>query len=195
MSNYMGLTPKLMTTEPAVAAVEAHGESSAGLPQFDPTWWPSQILWLVLCFAVLYFFFSRSALPRLSGILESRRQRIESDMKAAEQFSAQAEEIKLQYEQALKTASLAASDTIRTIDDAAREKLAGALADFRQRYDEQISETETRLGKAAATAMAEMNGIAAEIAAQAAEKIAGIPADQSQAESVVRSLSQKNKAA
>ena len=195
MSNYMGLTPKLMTTEPAVAAVEAHGESSAGLPQFDPTWWPSQILWLALCFAVLYFFFSRSALPRLSGILESRRQRIESDMKAAEDFSAKAEEIRLQYEQALKKASLAASETIKTIDDAARDKLATALVDFRQRYDEQVAETETRLAKSASTAMAEMNGIAAEIAAQAAEKIAGIPADQSQAESVVRSLSQKNKAA
>ena len=78
-NNYMGLTPTLMTASPAVAE-EAHG--SGGLPQFDPTWWPSQLLWLALTFAVLYFVFSRSTLPRLGGILETRALRIESRMSA-----------------------------------------------------------------------------------------------------------------
>ncbi len=193
MSNYMGLQPELMT-ETAETAGEVH-HASGGLPQFDPTWWPSQLLWLALTFAVLYFVFSRSTLPRLGGIIESRALRIENDMKAAEALSAQAEQVKADYEQALKKASASASETIKATDDAAKAKLTTALADFRTRFDAEIAATEARLVKSSATAMLDMNKIAAEIAAQAAEKIAGIPADQSQAESVVASLNAKAKAA
>jgi len=193
MSNYMGLQPELMT-ETAETAGEVH-HASGGLPQFDPTWWPSQLLWLALTFAVLYFVFSRSTLPRLGGIIESRALRIENDMKAAEALSAQAEQVKADYEQALKKASASASETIKATDDAAKAKLTTALADFRTRFDAEIAATEARLVKSSATAMLDMNRIAAEIAAQAAEKIAGIPADQSQAESVVASLNAKAKAA
>lgn len=192
MSNYMGLQPTLMTDAPAAAEV-AH--DAGGLPQFDPTWWPSQLFWLAICFAVLYFVFSRSTLPRLGGILESRALRIENDMKAAEALSAQADQVKTEYEQALKKASAAAAETIKATDTAAKAKLTTALADFRTRFDSEIAATEARLTKSASAAMQDMNRIAAEVAAQAAEKIAGIPADQSQAESVVASLNAKAKAA
>ncbi len=191
MSNYIGLTPTLIES-PAHDAVE---QASGGLPQFDPTWWPSQIFWLALCFVVLYFVFSRSTLPRIGGILESRRVRIENDMLAAEQLSAQAEQVKADYEQALKQASASAAADIKKIDDEAKARLSGALSDFRSRFDQEVAATEDRLAKSTATAMQDMNRIAAEIAAQAAEKIAGIPADQSQAESVVASLNAKAKAA
>ena len=44
----------------AAAAAEtasSHGgeAASAGLPQLDPTWWPSQSFWLALTFGVLYW--------------------------------------------------------------------------------------------------------------------------------------------
>ncbi len=195
MSNYMGLTPTLMTSAPVVAAETHHAEGSGGLPQFDPTWWPSQLFWLAICFAVLYFVFSRSTLPRIGSILETRRAKIEGDMKAAEELSAQAEKIKEQFEVSLKQAATEASATVRQADDAAKAKLSAAIADFRSRYDAEVAKTEARLEESSKVALEGMNKIAAEIAAQAAEKIAGIPADHSQAESVVRSLSQKAKAA
>lgn len=194
MSNYMGLIPTLMTSAPVVAA-EEHGEASGGLPQFDPTWWPSQIFWLALCFAALYFIFSRSTLPRIGSTLEARRAKIEGDMKAAEQLSAEAEQVKEQFEISLRKAATEASATVKEADDAAKAKLSSAVADFRSRFDAEITKTETRLADSSKVALEGMNKIAAEIAAQAAEKIAGIPADHSQAESVVRSLSQKAKAA
>jgi F-type H+-transporting ATPase subunit b len=194
MSNYMGLIPTLMTSAPVVAA-EDHGGASGGLPQFDPTSWPSQIFWLALCFAVMYFVFSRSTLPRIGSALEARRAKIEGDMKAAEALSAEAETIKAQFELSLKQAATEASATVKQADEAAKAKLSSAVADFRSRFDAEIIKTEARLLDSSKTVLEDMNKIAAEVAAQAAEKIAGIPADHSQAESVVRSLSQKAKAA
>lgn len=195
MSNYMGLLPTLMTSAPVAADDAHHAASSGGLPQFDPTWWPSQLFWLALCFAVLYFVFSRSTLPRIGSILESRRNKIEADMKAAETLSTQAEDLKARFELKLKEAVQEASATIRATDDAAKARLDRAISDFRARYDAEVEKTEARLAESSKAAIEGMDKVAAEIAAQAAEKIAGIPADHSQAESVVRSLSQKAKAA
>ena len=195
MSNYMGLSTSMMTETTSAVAGEGEHASSGGLPQFDPSSWPSQIFWLAICFVVLYFVFSRVTLPRLSGIIETRRQTIEANMKDAENISAAAEQVKEAYEQSLKDAVQRASATVKAADDAAKAKLSEALVDFRERYDREVAATETRLAQSSSRAMEEMTGIAATIAAQAAEKIAGIPADQSQAESVVRSLSQKAKAA
>lgn len=195
MSDYMGLTPTLLAPEPVIAIEEQHASSAGGLPQFDPSSWPSQIFWLAICFAVLYLIFSRVTLPRFGGIIEARRAKIEGDMKTAETASAEAERIKEQFELSLRQAATDASATIKEADDEAKARLAAAVADFRTRYDAEIAKTEARLVDATRTAMEDMNKIAAEVAAQAAEKIAGIPADHSQAESVVRSLSQKAKAA
>lgn len=195
MSNYMGLMPTMMTSAPVVAAEEHHAEASGGLPQFDPTSWPSQIFWLALTFTVLYVIFSRIILPRMGGVIGARQAKIEGDMKEAEALSAQAELVKEQFEQGLKKAALEASETVRSADEASKAKLSSAIADFRSRYEAEISKTESRLEASSKVALESMNTIAAEIAAQAAEKIAGIPADHSQAESVVRSLSQKAKAA
>lgn len=196
MSNYMGLsTPLIAETASAVADEGRHHEASGGLPQFDPTWWPSQIFWLAVSFLVLYFVFSRVTLPRLTSIRELRQSKIEADMKAAENLSANAEQVKEAYEQTLKDALARASATVRAADEEAKKKLGAALTDFRERYDREVAAAETRLEGASSRAREEMTVIAAEIAAQAAEKIAGIPADQSQAENVVRLLSQKAKAA
>ena len=194
-SNYMGLNPTILASAPVAAAEEHHAGSSGGLPQFDPTSWPSQIFWLVLTFAALYFIFSRFTLPRLTSIKDARRAKIEGDMKAAEIASAEADKLKHEFETSLRKAATEASVTVKAADDAAKAKLAAAVADYRTRYDAEVAKTEARLAESAKTAMEGMTKIAAEVAAQAAEKIAGIPADHTQAESVVRSLSQKAKAA
>ena len=58
---------------PAEAGAEAGG---AGLPQLDPTWWPSQIFWLAIVFIILYWLMASKFLPALGGAIEERRDRI-----------------------------------------------------------------------------------------------------------------------
>ena len=72
---------------------DAHEQSSAGLPQLDPKWYPSQLFWLFLTYGVLYFAFSRNVLPGLSGIIENRRDHIKNDLDQAEKLRAPAEKV------------------------------------------------------------------------------------------------------
>lgn len=170
---------------------QAH--EGSGLPQFNPDTWASQIFWLAISFTFLYFFFSRFILPSLTNTIENRANKIKTDIQTAEQLSAQADQIRLGYEAELKKAAGKASSDMKIIDEEAKAKLAQSLADFRGRYETEVEAVEKRLETSKQAALIDMQKLAAEIAAKAAEKIAGIPADQSQADTIVQSI--KNKAA
>ncbi len=169
-----------------------HG-GSGGLPQFNPDSWPSQAFWLVISFGAFYFFFSRIILPSMAGTINARTSKIEGDIRAAEELSARAQEIKESYESGLLQAASKATSDLKDIDEAAKAKLASALADFRTRYESEVAKVEANLDQSKNAAMNDVQKIAADLAAQAAQKIAGIPANSADAESVVKSL--KNKAA
>ena len=42
---------------------------AAGMPQFDLTRFPTQIFWLVVCFAVLYFLMAKAVLPKIGATI------------------------------------------------------------------------------------------------------------------------------
>ncbi|HTN61398.1 MAG TPA: ATP F0F1 synthase subunit B [Devosia sp.] len=67
------------------ASTEAHGgEHSEVFPPFDPASFGTQLIWLAITFAILYFTMSRLALPRIGGIVENRKAKIDADLAAAD---------------------------------------------------------------------------------------------------------------
>lgn len=88
-------TPVMLMAETAVdasaeggdvhASTEAHGgEHSEVFPPFDPSSFGTQLIWLAITFAILYFAMSRLALPRIGSILDDRKARIDGDLSAAD---------------------------------------------------------------------------------------------------------------
>ncbi|MET3896952.1 F-type H+-transporting ATPase subunit b [Devosia sp. UYZn731] len=67
------------------ASTEANGgEHSEVFPPFDPSSFGTQLIWLAITFAFLYFTMSKLALPRIGSILEDRKARIDGDLAAAD---------------------------------------------------------------------------------------------------------------
>lgn len=67
------------------ASTEASGgEHSEVFPPFDPASFGTQLIWLAIAFGILYFTMSKLALPRIGGILEDRKGRIDGDLSAAD---------------------------------------------------------------------------------------------------------------
>lgn len=193
------LTLMLMVSfSPVLAqAEEAHHEEAAsgGLPQFDPTWFASQVFWLVIAFAVVLGVFSKVILPKLTTVLEDRRKHIESDMKLAETLAAQAEAVKTAYEDGLRKAGEEAGKIVQQVEDAAHAKATAQYSEFRTRFEQEVKSAEGKIDTAKQNAMQDMSKIAAEIASEAAQKIVGISTDLNQAQTVVASLQKKAKAA
>ena len=73
------------------ASTEAQGGASGGLPQFDPTWWGGQIVWLALIFLVLYLALSKVFLPKLGKAIDEREGKISGDIADARRLKQEAE--------------------------------------------------------------------------------------------------------
>lgn len=179
--------------DPAFAAEQAGKEGSAtgGMPQFDPTWFVSQIFWLAVFFFIMYAFFSRKTLPDISGVIKDRQERIKSDMETAERQTAEARSVQKSYEESLQNARDESSKILKEAEDGIKQKTAREMSEFRKRADEKISQTEERIQKAQDDIMDDMNEIAAEITKEAAEKIVGISTDPKNTKSVIEDLSKK----
>ncbi|WP_425410973.1 F0F1 ATP synthase subunit B [Hyphococcus sp.] len=137
-----------LLTAAAAAPADAHGEaSSAGLPQLDPAWWPSQLFWLVVTFGVLYWLMAGRFLPSLGGAIEERRDRIADDLDQASEFKRQADEAEAAYNKALadaraKAQSIAA-DTRADVD----KEIAALQAETDEALDNQLDAAEARIAK------------------------------------------------
>ena len=174
----------------AWAAGAKHGaaEKSAGLPQFDPSSFASQVFWLAIAFAILYIFFSKKTLPEISSVIESRKEHIQSDLTSAEELKAEAEGVQEAYETILEEARQKSSTSFAKAEAKIKEKTNEVYQDFQARSAKEITAKEKAIEKAKADAMDEMNVLAAEIAREAAEKIIGVETDLKQAKTVVKSL-------
>ena len=61
------------------AHTEAPGEGHGGFPPFQSQHFPSQLVWLVDRFVLLYALMSRIALPRIGGDFRRAQKRIADD--------------------------------------------------------------------------------------------------------------------
>ncbi len=169
-----------------------HAEaSSAGMPQLDPEWFASQMFWLAITFVALYVTFGKKILPELSGIIEARRESINDDLNAAHHLKEEAESVHAAYEDALREARNKSTDLFASVADKIQAKTAKKQESFLERSMRDIRNTEKEIAEATTQAMDDMTTIAAEVAAEAAEKIIGISTDVKLAKDVVKNINKK----
>ena len=65
--------------------------AEAGMPQFDPEFWISQIFWLTLIFSVLYIVIWKIILPKITNSIENRKSRIVNDLNETQKLKENAE--------------------------------------------------------------------------------------------------------
>ncbi|MGE4314342.1 MAG: hypothetical protein AB7E85_08760 [Pseudobdellovibrionaceae bacterium] len=173
--------------ELAEEAVE-HASSGGGLPQFDPTWFPSQIFWLAVMFGLLYFVFARKTLPTMSATIDNRRNQIESDMSEAEALTEQAQKVQAEYEANLAAARNDATKASAEVERAIKDKAADAQNAFRERAEKDMASTEKAIEKARNETMSEIETIVASLTAEATKKLAGLELSKSEVQKVIAGL-------
>src|SRR5215469_683126 len=107
-----------------VAATHSEVQQEAGghqnFPPFDPQTFPSQLLWLAISFGALYLIMSRVALPKLGGLIESRKARIAKDLDDAAEMQKKADTAAAAHEKMIAEARAKAL----AMAQEARDKLA-----------------------------------------------------------------------
>lgn len=143
-------------------AAAEHGKP--GMPQLDPTSYPSQVFWLVVTFAVLYVIMSRVALPKVHGVLAERESRITSDLAEAERLKAESDRAIAEYEAALASARAQAQATADQTRGRMNAETAAAKARVEAELGEKARGAEAAIQAAKAKAMGNVDAVALDVA-------------------------------
>ena len=148
--------------------------------------WASQIFWLLLTFAAVFFIVGRGMLPKVQATIDGRDKSIADDLAAASRARDAADQAEADWRQK---------------DQAAREKAQALVADARQRatrateatlnaanaeQSAKVEEGEARIRDAAARAGEEIEAVAAEAAQAIVSRVAGIDVSSDEARAAVR---------
>jgi F-type H+-transporting ATPase subunit b len=166
----------MAASEATAAAAAAAEHGSGGLPQFDPTWWPGQMVWMLAIFLVMFILFAKVFVPKLGGAIAYREDRISGDIGDArrlkEEAEAQAAAVAAETVQARAAAQKLALDAkARAGAEAAQHE---ALEEAR--LAEALAKAEIHIVAVRDQAMAHVGDIAAETAASIVEKLTGAAA-------------------
>lgn len=151
-----------------------HGE--AGFPPFDPSTFPSQILWVAITFGLFYLFLKRVIMPRLGGILEVRENRIAQDIDQATRMKGEADAAVAAYEQELAAARANANVIGQKARDGAKTEAETARKSIEASLEGKLAEAEQRVAKIKDAAMQDVGSIAEETAAAIVSALGGKPA-------------------
>ncbi|WP_332718550.1 F0F1 ATP synthase subunit B [Pelagibacterium mangrovi] len=185
-SNIVSLeeSPDGETHEVVGAAGEEH--VTGVFPPFDATTYPSQLLWLVITFAALYFVMKRVALPRIGEILEERRDRIEGDLAEAERLRQKTDQAIASYEAALAEARANAHKIAEAARAENKTKLDAARAKVEANLAKKVTEAEARIAETKTEALGHVDEIATETAQAVVAQLVGNVSDADAREAVVK---------
>ncbi len=163
----------MFISQALAATEEATNGAPDVFPPFDPASFASQLLWLTITFGAFYFIMSRVIIPRISGILEVRSDRITRDLDETQRLKAEADAAHAAYEHELAEAKknahgIAMESTEKAKADSAkvREKVEAELAS-------NLAEAEARIASIKAKAMAEVGTIANETTGEIVKDLIG----------------------
>jgi F-type H+-transporting ATPase subunit b len=160
-----------MLAEPA--KYEDAATASIGMPQLDVSSWASQIFWLIICFAVLYFALSRFILPALRDTIATRSDRVADDLDSASRMQREAEEAEKAYNTSLRDARAKANNVAESTRRSIDEEVAAELAAADAEADSQAELAEARIKAIKAGALSKLDDVAADVATSLISELTG----------------------
>ncbi len=150
----------------------------------------SQLFWLVICFVALFLVMRFVAIPRITSVLEKRRDRVSGDLEKAASLKEEAEKTLAEYEAAVADGRAKAQEVIRQMTEEMSAKSAAEHAELGKRVAKQIDEAEDRIEAAKREALDDIQSVAADVAQSAAERLAGVKVDKRSANSAVKAAAE-----
>lgn len=117
------------------------------MPQLDPTYYASQLFWLIICFFSMMFIMSRFILPKIHDIRQQRFDKIDGNLRKAQAIKQQTETALAKYETALQEASRKAQTSLNKTRNELTEIIAAKQKELDVKLQQKISEGEAEIQK------------------------------------------------
>ncbi len=155
------------------AHTEANGGQKAAFPPFQAETFASQLVSFAIAFGLLYIIVSRLILPRVGGILATRKQVVDNDLTEAARLKDASDEALKAYEANLASArakAQAMASDVRAKLNAQQEQEKTVLD---QRLASKIADAEKTIAANREQAMSNVRSIAADTASAIVERLTG----------------------
>ena len=141
------------------------------MPQLDFSTFLPQIFWLFISLSFLYIVLSRYALPRVSDVIEERKDIIAQDIDSAKEYSEESEkaieELNLKLSEAKTSSQNLINKSIQDIKKDSEIKKSSLI----KKINNEISEAEGEIKEKKETALAEISSISESLAIEMLENL------------------------
>ncbi|NNF77313.1 MAG: F0F1 ATP synthase subunit B' [Rhizobiales bacterium] len=143
------------------------------MPQLDFATWPPQLIWLAITFGILYLVISKFALPKIGGTIESRQNRIASDLDEAQRLRDDSEKAIAAYEAALAEAKAKAHGIAQETRDTLKAEIEAERASLDAQLNERLAKAEASIAATKAEALKSVEQVASEAAGAIVSQLIG----------------------
>ena len=141
------------------------------MPQLDFSTFLPQIFWLFISLSFLYIVLSRYALPRVSDVIEERKDIIAQDIDSAKEYSVESEkaieELNLKLSEAKTSSQNLINKSLQDIKEDSEIKKSSLI----KKINNEISEAEGEIKEKKETALAEISSISESLAIEMLENL------------------------
>ena len=166
--------------------------AEAGMPQLDPTYWASQVFWLILVFSILYISIAKFYLPKIKNNLDNRENKIKEDLEDANKFKDQSE-IKLkEYEKILENAKKEVIKIHIESKNLLDKDIQSKKEKIEKEIEKEILNAQKEINELKKNSISDINKISENIASNLIESISGDKLNESSVKATVDEVSKRN---
>ena len=171
----------------------AQSGESGGMPQLNPEFWVSQIVWLVLTFGILYIVLSKLILPKISDNLESRKSQILENIEIAEKQREESEKKIKEFEKIILDSKLEGKNHFNEVRQKILDDINNKRTALEKDIDKEINAAEEEINNLKINSNEKIKNIAVETSAELIKQLIGEEANNSSISAIVDEQSKKNK--
>ena len=171
----------------------AQSGESGGMPQLNPEFWISQIVWLVLTFGFLYIVLSKLILPKISDNLESRKSQILENIETAELQRKESEKKIKEFEKIILESKLKAKNHFNEVRQKTLEDISNKRIILEKDIDKEISAAEEEINNLKINSSEKIKNIAIETSNELIKQLIGEQVNNSSISAIVEEQSKKDK--
>jgi F-type H+-transporting ATPase subunit b len=167
--------------------------ASEGMPQLNPEFWLSQILWLTGIFIILYFLVQKFFSPKLFSLIDARADFIKSLLKEAEIYKNQIQKIDNEYNLIIAEAKNESKKLSAKLKIDFNEKNSLKKKEFENILNSETQKAEQEINTFKKEILENIQSIAGEFSKELIEKITGTAPNSSNLNAVISEISNKEK--
>ena len=176
-----------------VLFTQAQSAESGGMPQLNPEFWISQIVWLILTFGALYIVLSKVILPKISDNLESRRSQILENIEIAEKQREESEEKVKEFEKIILNSKLEAKNLFNEARQKVLEDVDKKRSELEKSIEAEIVSAEKEIQSLNSNSLENIKKIATDTSSDLISQLIGQEVDKKTISSIVNDLAKNTK--